>query len=76
MSDLKHRAVRTARRLGSYAGTNRAAANRARQCKLAEEYEFVLGLHLTPDEQLAQFKHSTEGAPVVKRVVRHPLTTG
>lgn len=37
------------------------------------EYAATLGLHLTADEQLAQFKRDTEGAPLVQRPLRRRL---
>jgi hypothetical protein len=45
-----------------------------RQVELADEYAATLGLHLSPDEQLARFKRATEGAPVVRRTPRRVST--
>lgn len=72
MSDLAPRAVAAVRRVTH--GVFRAEhlpADPAREVELADEYAAVLGLHLSPEEQLLSFKAATDGAPLVTRPARH-----
>lgn len=74
MTHLKNRATRAAMRMVSRA-RSAERFGRDQQARMADEYSHVLGLHLSRDEQVATFKRTTDGAPIVRRTARRVVGT-